>query len=78
MCIRDLRRPGLGRAATFRENLAFAHCMQAHGVPNFPDPTSSSESFHVSGHLKGKVTGPLARADDACQHLLPRGSVHFP
>ena len=62
-------------SATFRENLAYAHCMQAHGVPDFPDPTNSFESFHVSGHPNGKVTGPRARANEACQHLLPRGSV---
>jgi hypothetical protein len=62
-------------SAAFRENLAYAHCMRAHGVPDFPDPTTSSESFHISGHLKGKVTGPGARANNACEHLLPRGSV---
>ena len=64
-----------GGAAAFRANLAYAHCMQTHGVPNFPDPTNSSESFHVTGHPDGKITGPRARANDACQHLLPRGSV---
>lgn len=61
-------------SATFRENLAYAQCMQTHGVPNFPTPTNSSERFHVSGHPNGKATGPMARANDACQHLLPRGS----
>jgi len=61
-------------SATFRESLAYAHCMQTHGVPNFPTPANSSERFHVSGHPNGKVTGPTARANDACQHLLPRGS----
>ena len=25
-------------SAAFRENLAYAQCMQTHGVPNFPDP----------------------------------------
>ena len=63
--------------AAYRANLAFAHCMQTHGVPNFPDPIGSS-SFHVSGHLNGKVTGTVARALGACQHLLPRGSVTAP
>jgi subtilase family serine protease len=63
--------------ATYRANLAFAHCIQTHGVPNFPDPIGSS-SFHVSGHLNGKVTGTMARALGACQHLLPRSSVTAP
>lgn len=30
------------RAQQLRQELAFARCMRAHGVPNFPDPTSSS------------------------------------
>ena len=45
------------------------------GVPNFPTPTNASERFHVSGLRHGKITSPRARANDACQHLLPRGSV---
>ena len=64
--------------ATFRENLAFARCMQTHGVPNFPTPTNSLEGFHVSGRVNqhgNGFPGPLGRAYDACQHLLPRGSV---
>ena len=64
--------------ATFRENLAFAHCMQTHGVPNFPAPTNSSESFHISGHVNqhgNGFHGPMGRAYDACNQLLPRGSV---
>jgi hypothetical protein len=60
-------------SATFRANLAYAQCMQTHGVPNFPDPANSSDSFHVSGHPAGN--SPVARANDACQHLLPRGDV---
>ena len=61
-------------SATYRADLAFAHCMQTHGVPNFPNPTESS-SFHVSGHLNGKVTGPMARALGTCRHLLPRSAT---
>jgi hypothetical protein len=30
------------RAQQLRQELAFARCMRAHGMPNFPDPTSSS------------------------------------
>jgi hypothetical protein len=61
-------------SATFRAELAFAHCMQTHGLPNFPDPTNANEGFGVSGQLNGNATGPLAQAHDACAHLLPRGS----
>jgi len=59
-------------SATYRANLAYAHCMQTHGVPNFPDP-NPSEGFSISGHPNGN--SPLARANDACQHLLPAGST---
>jgi hypothetical protein len=61
-------------SATFRAELAFAHCMQTHGLPNFPDPTNANEGFGVSGQLNGNATGPLAQAHNACAHLLPRGS----
>jgi hypothetical protein len=62
--------------AAFRANLAFAQCMRSHGVPNFPEPANSSESFHISGHLNGNgFPGPMGRATSACRHLLPRGSI---
>jgi len=64
-----------GSAATFRANLAFAHCMQTHGVPNFPDPANSSESFHVNGQPNGGAAGPSAQAYTACKQLLPPGST---
>ena len=34
--------PAKVRAQQLRRELAFARCMRAHGVPNFPDPSSSS------------------------------------
>jgi hypothetical protein len=63
-------------SATFRADLAYAHCMQTHGVPNFPDP-NPSEHFGVVGHLNGSPKGssPVVRANQACEHLLPRGSA---
>jgi hypothetical protein len=61
-------------SATFLAELAFAHCMQTHGVPNFPDPTNANQGFGVSGQLKGNPTGPLAQAHNACEHLLRNGT----
>jgi hypothetical protein len=63
--------------AGYRANLAYAHCMRSHGVPNFPIP-SPGESFHIStgGHPHGKkASTPRARANAVCEHLLPPGSV---
>ena len=42
------------RAQELRQELAFARCMRAHGVPNFPDPSSSSS---------GAQAGPPAGID---------------
>jgi hypothetical protein len=61
-------------SATYRAELAFADCMQTHGVPNFPDPNPSG-GFAVSGQLNGSPKGPAAQAHSTCQHLLPRGSA---
>lgn len=61
-------------SAAYRANLAYAHCMRSHGAPNFPIP-SPGESFHISGHPPAHVHGRMARANQACEHLLPRGSV---
>ena len=48
--------------------------MQTHGLPGFPDPNpSGSFSISISGHPH--ANSPLARANDACQHLLPAGSM---
>ncbi len=53
-------------SATLRANLAYAHCMQTHGVPSFPDP-GSSQGFSISGQppQNGQGTSPTARANNA-------------
>jgi subtilase family serine protease len=58
--------------ATYRADLAFAQCMQTHGVPGFPDPKPSAVAS-ISGHPHGN--SPAAKAYDTCQHLLPAGST---
>jgi len=59
---------------SYQAELAYARCMQTHGVPGYPDP-SSSGSGHVStsrgtGHVAGSPTSPAERANAACEHLL--------
>jgi hypothetical protein len=58
--------------STYRADLAYAHCMQTHGVPDFPDP-SPSGNISISGQPHGN--SPAARANDACEHLLSAGST---
>src|ERR1700693_5495819 len=66
--------------------IAFANCMRAHGVPNFPDPGSNgngglqirASARHGSGpslSINGvAVNGPAFQsAMRTCQHYLPNG-----
>jgi hypothetical protein len=60
------------------DDLKFAQCMRSHGVPNFPDPTSSDGrvEFVISVSRDGfDPHSPqiLAKAHE-CQHVLPAGS----
>jgi hypothetical protein len=53
--------------------LAFAKCMRASGVPNFPDPKSGGEGAVPIG---ANPTAPLFKAAQAkCQKLLPGGGL---
>jgi hypothetical protein len=61
-------------SAGYRANVAYARCMRTHGAPDFPLPRRG-ESFHISGHPTGAVHGARAKANAACEHLLPPGSV---
>jgi hypothetical protein len=73
-------------SASYRAQLAYAHCMQSHGLPNFPNPKpgpgpgpgpgpepSSAQHRGVSVQLNGRANSPAARANDACKHLLAGG-----
>jgi hypothetical protein len=45
--------------------------MRSHGVPDYPDPTSSGRLQKTSaGHL-GVSSSEFSAAQNACQHLLP-------
>jgi subtilase family serine protease len=61
-------------SASFQANLAYARCMRAHGLSRFPNP-SPSQGFSFGGQLSGNPNSPAARANDACKHLLSRGST---
>ena len=59
-------------SAPYPAELAYAQCMRAHGLPNFPIP-HPSERFRISEQINGN--SPAARANDACRHLLRGGST---
>jgi hypothetical protein len=58
------------------EDLRFAQCMRSHGVPNFPDPTSSdgTAEFVISISRIGMTESQLLGKAHGCQHVLPAGS----
>ncbi len=65
------------RSGAYRAELAYAQCMRAHGVPGFPDPNpSAGPGTHT--HVDINPSGPAARANAACQHLLSAGSTRTP
>lgn len=61
-------------SAAYRTSLAFAQCMRAHGLANFPIPNPAQDSS-VAGRPNAKPNSPAARAYDACQHLLAATSA---
>jgi len=64
-------------ASNYPDAVAYAQCMRAHGVTNYPDPTSTGQFIHEDGKLNGQsvdLSSPqTTAADKACSHLLPNG-----
>lgn len=64
--------PGGSAAASVSPGLAYARCMRAHGVPDWPDPGSSGiEPASTKQIAASSPRFPAAQA--ACVHLLPNG-----
>jgi hypothetical protein len=61
---------GTATAATQNGALAYARCMRSHGVPNFPDPTSSG------GNDKEAIVGALQRVDNSQAEAAQTACVH--
>jgi hypothetical protein len=67
-------------APTYAQELALAQCMRGHGVPDFPDPsTSGGYTLKSNGSLEGNgatvsIDGSQVQAAYGdCRHLLPGG-----
>jgi hypothetical protein len=54
---------GVSGSSGYQKDVAFAHCMRTHGVPDFPDPLPQG------GFPRNSL--PSGPAMTACQHLLP-------
>jgi hypothetical protein len=60
--------PPSASSPSFAQEVALAHCMRSHGVPNFPDPNPSGGfSLHQA------IDRQVLAAYGACRHLLPGG-----
>jgi hypothetical protein len=65
-----------------RAAIAFARCMRSHGVPNYPDPSSSNELPSglpkVIPQAVGVSNSQFLAATNACRHLYPKGAQPTP
>jgi hypothetical protein len=68
---------GPGAAQATSEGVAYAACVRAHGVPNFPDPQVSGHGNEESMRIAvtpGLSSNPhFNSAQQACRKLLPGG-----
>ncbi len=53
--------------------LAFSACMRSHGVPNFPDPSSSGGGLNIGGTGINPFSPSFKTAQAACHKVLPGG-----
>ena len=62
-------------ASTQQKMVAYAQCMRTHGVPNFPDPTSTAGNTKqaVIRAFKEVSNAQVIAAQTACRQLQPNG-----
>lgn len=65
---------GSAGSPAYKKALAYAQCIRAHGIPDFPDPNSKGQ-FLVpngsSGSLSNVSSAVAGAATKACQKLVP-------
>jgi hypothetical protein len=61
--------PTSTKTVTYQADLAYAHCMQAHGLPKFPDPPPTKGLIVVESP-NASADSAVGRANAACEHLL--------
>jgi hypothetical protein len=69
--------PSAGGSTQRAGLLAYSSCMRSHGVPNFPDPTSSGgiPKQAVISAQSAVSHSQVTAADSHCAHLLPAGGL---
>lgn len=66
---------GSGQHATGSFSLAFARCMRAHGVPDFPDPDGQPGQLGPSSGIDPASPKFRAASTGPCKSLAPPGWV---
>ena len=67
-----------GSSTRLHGTLAFARCMRAHGVQNFPDPDSHGNFPPLTQQALGVSKQASLGAQQACKHLLSSGGSATP
>lgn len=53
---------------------AYAQCMRANGIPNFPDPGGAGQGVHLPAGMDPN-SPELRKADTACRKYMPEAPV---
>ena len=69
---------GAGPTLKIAGAAAFSSCMRSHGVPNFPDPSSSGALSIGPGSGIDPNSSTFRAAQQACQKVLPNGGRPSP
>src|SRR5215468_157078 len=67
--------PSASGTADSPSAVAYSSCMRSHGVPEFPDPTSSGAVPKGSAPEFGVSSTAYHAAQTTCQHLYPDSSA---
>ena len=63
---------GSSTSSAYAKALAYAQCIRAHGIPNYPDPNSKGQFVAQNGsNLPNVSSGVADAAAKACQKLQP-------
>lgn len=63
---------GAEPSASSAARLAFAQCVRAHGVPNYPDPGANGQE-PANAKTLARNSPQFPAASRACAHLIPSG-----
>jgi len=70
-------KPSSSGGGDFEQALAYAKCMRANGVPNFPDPQRQGDGVKVDVG-KNVNTADMKKAQEVCRDKMPQGAAEGP